>query len=344
MHLGVISDNPIERLILKLGLAPEPMMTTQMAFTMARAIMAGVDLGLFDAMAEGRATALEIAKACKTDPRATDALLGALVGCGCAAVSGERYSLTSMTRKWLLRSSDKSIANKMVFQKLEWDIMGKLEEYVKTGKALDMHEKADTAMWKVYQAGMADIGKLSVEETVSRTPVPQGATTMLDIGGSGGTYSAGFLKKHAGLQSTILDLPSAVPHAKPFVDSHKLGERLRLTAGNVLTDDLGKDKYDFVFMSNVAHHLSEAQNREVAKKVLGALKPGGVFSIQELIRTKTPSKKSQMGLLLDLYFAMTSHSGTWTTEQMSAWFTGYREVKTVKFRTAPGTAQVWGRK
>lgn len=51
MRIGVIPSNPVEKMILKLNMVPEPMLTTQMAFTMARAIMAGVDVGIFEALA-----------------------------------------------------------------------------------------------------------------------------------------------------------------------------------------------------------------------------------------------------------------------------------------------------
>jgi hypothetical protein len=47
MRLGVIAETFIERLVLKSNTAPEPLLETQMAFSMARSIMAGVKLGLF---------------------------------------------------------------------------------------------------------------------------------------------------------------------------------------------------------------------------------------------------------------------------------------------------------
>ena len=65
MRLGVIAESLIERLALRFHSVPEPLLETQMAFSMARSIMAGVKLGLFEAARahaalEGR-TRIEVA-------------------------------------------------------------------------------------------------------------------------------------------------------------------------------------------------------------------------------------------------------------------------------------------
>lgn len=348
MRLEVTPENPIERLVLAAGLAPTPIIETQMAFTLARAVMAGVELGVFDALEKQDRTAGELARERGTHPRATEALLNALVGSDYLAYesSTQRYSLRPVSRKWLLSGSPHSLANKMRFQFQEWRYLEQLESFVRGGKPLDMHGSDSKEEWRAYQGGMTDLARLSLGEVLARTPVPKGAQRMLDIGGSGGSYSASFLGKYPGLRSTILDLEAAVVHARPFVESHKLGERLSLVAGNVLTDDLGEGTYDFVFMSMVAHHFSTEQNIAVARKVLRALTPGGVFIIQDIERAKTPSPKNQIGALMDLYFALTSASGTWTLDEMKDWLrqAGFTSRRPVKFRTSPGLVQAVGLK
>ncbi|WNG35625.1 methyltransferase domain-containing protein [Archangium violaceum] len=348
MRLGVIPENPLERLVLAAGLVPRPVAETQLAFTFARAVMAGVELGFFDALKSQAKTVEELARERSTHPRATEALLNCLVGCDYLAYedSTRRYSLRPVSRKWLLRDSPHSLANKMHFQLLEWEYLGQLESFVRSGKPLAMHSSTNAEEWHAYQAGMADVGRLSLDEVVLRTPIPKGARRMLDIGGSGGTYSAAFLRKYPGLRSTILDLEAAVAHARPFVEAHQLGERLSLVAGDVLGDDLGEGTYDFVFMSMVAHHFSHEQNLAVARKVFRALAPGGVFVLQDFERGKRPSPKNQVGALTDLYFALTSQSGTWSLEEMRGWLRqgGFSLRRSIKLRTSPGMVQVVGSK
>lgn len=96
-----------------------------------------------------------------------------------------------------------------------------------------------------------------------------------------------------------------------------------------------------VFIANLVHHFDDATNRELAKKVARALRPGGVFVIQELIRPHSPQEAGQIGALLDLYFALTSEAGTWSFKEMANWQrdAGLKPLKPVKFLTVPGNGQ-----
>src|SRR5262245_4650812 len=95
----------------------------------------------------------------------------------------------------------KSLADKLLLQYDEWDIVSKYEDYVATGKPLDVHDSlGDDATWERYQRGMRALASNSAGEVARRLPVPAGATTMLDIGGSHGYYSVCACRRHAGLR------------------------------------------------------------------------------------------------------------------------------------------------
>jgi hypothetical protein len=285
MRLGIIGENLIERIVARTNIAPAPLVETQIAFTMARSIMAGVKLGIYDALDTGSKTASEVAATCKTDPEATAKLMNALVGCRYLRHRHGRYDLTPKARKWLLRASPHSIAEKLLFQYDEWDIVAKYEEYVTTGQPLDAHDVlVDSWGWDRYQRGMRALAAISAEEVAKRLPVPPDATTMLDIGGSHGYYSVCLCRSHGGLRATILDLPQAVEHAAPILAREGMGERVRHRAGNALTDDLGNEAWDVVFLSQLVHHFTDEQNRDLVKKIACALRPGGVCVLIETLR------------------------------------------------------------
>ena len=218
MRLGIIGESLIERIIARTNLAPGPLMETQIAFSMARSIMAGVRLGIYDAIGTGTMTAAEVAATCKTDQEATTKLMNTLVGCRYLRHRTGRYELTPKARKWLLQSSPNSIADKLLFQYDEWDVVAKYEDYVTTGKPLDMHGSlTDASAWNRYQRGMRAVASISAGEVAKRLPVPAGSTSMLDIGGSHGYYSVCACRRYDGLRATILDLPQAIEHAAPIL-------------------------------------------------------------------------------------------------------------------------------
>lgn len=341
MKLGAVPQNPIERIVNALGLSPQPLLETHIAMLLARAVMEGSRLGVFEALADGPLTAAEIAERCGGHPRATRKLLDALAGCEYLGYAEGRYSLTPMARKWLLPDSPQSLHDKMLLQFVEWDFIAHTGEYVRTGKPIDLHTSISQEEWGLYQRGMRSAASTWAPEVARRTPVPKGARDMLDIGGSHGFLSVAICRRHPGLRSVVLDLSEAIEHAAPILGREGMGERVTHRAGNALVDDLGTEEWDVVFIANLVHHFDDATNRELAKKVARALRPGGVFVIQELIRPHSPREAGQIGALLDLYFALTSEAGTWSFKEMADWQrdAGLEPLKPIKFVTVPGNGQ-----
>jgi ubiquinone/menaquinone biosynthesis C-methylase UbiE len=169
---------------------------------------------------------------------------------------------------------------------------------------------------------------------------------MLDIGGSHGLYSVALCKKNPQLSAIIFDLPPAVEKARPALE--KLGlERVTYQAGNALTDDLGESEYDLVLLASVAHHFTLAENLLVAKKAFKALKPGGLFTVIEVLRADTITYNGDMlSAFGDFFFALSSTSGTWSLREIKQWqkeadFTPYKKAT---FLTVPGYVAITARK
>jgi SAM-dependent methyltransferase len=338
MRLGLVAENPIEWVVARLNVAPRPLFETQMAYTLARLVMVGTKVGVFDALADGPADAAEVARRCETSHVGTEKLLFALAGAGYLRAKDGGYELSPVARKWLLRDSPHSLADKLLFQFLEWDWMENAEDYVRTGEPLELHSMTDDAQWDLYQRGMRAMANALADEALKRMPLPNDPRDMLDIGGSHGYYSVGLCRRNEELRSVILDLPDAVEQAAPLLAAEGMGDRVVHRAGNALMDDLGTDAYDIVLIAQVVHHFSREQNLELAKRVARALRPGGVYAVLDAFRPRTASDAGQVGALLEFYFALTSQSGTWAVEEISDWQreAGLSPRRPIRFRTAPG--------
>jgi SAM-dependent methyltransferase len=346
MKLGGIPQSPVEIMATMLGLLPQPLLETQIAMLLARTIMEGSRLGVFEALKDQPLTAEEAAARCGAQPRALGKLLNALAGCGYLRSDAGRYSLESVARKWLLPDAPQSLHDKMLMQFFEWDFFEHLAEFLRTGKPLDLHASLSPGEWGLYQRGMRATSSTWAPEVGKRTPVPKGAKDMLDIGGSHGLLSAAICRRHPGLRSVVLDLPEALEHAGPLLARENMGDRVVQRAGNALTEDLGTEAWDLVFVASLVHHFDDATNRALAKRIARSLRPGGIFVIQEHFRTPTPGKAGQIGALLDLFFALTSEAGTWSFEEMAGWQreAGLKPLKPITFVTAPGNGQQAARK
>lgn len=339
MRIAGVPENLAERIASAAGIVPTPLLDTLGTLWLARAIMAGTSLGVFEALAAGPLDGNAVAGRCGTHPAATVKLLNALVGARYLRTEDGRYALAPVARRWLLRGSEPSLHDSILFRYMEWDVIAHYEEFVRTGKPLRLHEGSLGAeQWELYQRGMRSLAGLSAPEIARRTPVPKGARTMLDIGGSHGLYSVALCRRHAGLRAVILDLPEAVTAAAPILAREGMGERVVHRTGNALTDDLGTEAWDTVFTGNLVHHFDDATNREFARRVVRALRPGGTFVILEVIRPASPGEAGQLGALGDLYFALTSESGTWSFEEMADWqrAAGLAPRAPIRLRSIPG--------
>jgi 2-polyprenyl-3-methyl-5-hydroxy-6-metoxy-1,4-benzoquinol methylase len=151
-------------------------------------------------------------------------------------------------------------------------------------------------------------------------PVPQSARQMLDIGGGHGYFSVAICRRHPQLRSTILELPEAIEHAAPLLAKERMGDRVVHRPGNALTDDLGTEAYDVVFMAAVVHHFDGPTNQKLMRRIARALRPGGIVAIWEPVRQDAAGNVRQIGALLDLFFGFFSKAGTWSRAEVAAWF------------------------
>ena len=317
MRFGMVGDGIVEKVVLKSGgRFPAPLLEGY-AMVTTQALLVSAKVGLFDALADGPADAATLAARCGADTRATEKLLNLLVPMGYVEVAPERrYRLSGTARRWL--TGERSIVDSILMKELEWRWLSGLETFVRSGRQQDVHEAMSTDDWRLYQRGMRANAGVIAPLVARRTPVPHGARDLLDIGGSHGYFSVAICRRHPGLRATVLDLPEAIDHARPLLEAEGMGDRVTMRAGDALTDDLGHEAYDVVFMASLVHHFDDAANRDLVRRTAAALRPGGVLVISDAVRLE-PGQNDQVGAFFDLYFAMTSRAGLWTYDEMADW-------------------------
>jgi SAM-dependent methyltransferase len=339
MKIALMPEGMMELVGMAAGMLPTPMGHTWCAQKLARWIMAAVKTGIFDALEQGPLDAVSIASRCGLHAHPTGRLLGVLVTAGYVAFEKDKYSLTTVSRKWLLKSGATSLHDNMLFQYLEWKLLDRTEDFLRTGKPIEFHMGLSRDDWQTYQRGMRALAGTNADEVVRRTPVPDGAHKMLDIGGSHGFYSVALCRKHSGLSATIIDLPQAIEHAAPLLAREEMGERVVHRAGDALADDFGENQYDLILISSLVHHFDDSTNSELARKCARALRPRGFLAIMDYIRLDSPHEGGQVAWLMNFYFALTSRSGAWSFEDMKRWqrTAGLLPRKSIRFQTIPGS-------
>lgn len=347
MQLTVTPDNFLEWLALRANLVPIPLLHAQIMPVLAKAALEAADQGVFDAAKDGPVTLDELVSRLNLNRKALGELMGLLTAMGYFTYRNDRYVLTRMARRFALRDDPQSVHGMMVFNnRVVWDWMNHLGEYLKTGQGIQYHNTLSAEQWQYYQQAMVAASSAEAGEFGRRAPVPKLARQMLDIGGSHGQHSVALCKKMPALTSVILDLPEAIAQAAPLLARQGMGERVRHQPGNALTDDLGDAQYDIVLLSSLAHHFTPEQNQLVAGNVARALRPGGVFIVNEFIRPEPGAKPELVGSSTDLFYGLSSTAGNYSIREIQGWQrnAGLKLLKPVWYRALPGRAMVVAKK
>src|SRR5262249_56067526 len=134
------------------------------------------------ALGQDPLTAADVAAKLGTEPAATEKLLNALARLGYLRAEGNGFALSAEARRWLVSDSPRSLRDFILEQ--EMDIRQRLEhleDFVRTGHGVQVHEDLSDDAWGVYQRGMRSIAGMSGAEVARRVPVPTGARQMLGI-------------------------------------------------------------------------------------------------------------------------------------------------------------------
>ena len=343
MKYGPIPTTMLERLALWAEKAPIPVMDSLFSIMKARGLMAGVSLGVFEAIGSTAKTPDELAKELQLDASSLELLLRCMVWAGYLKQSGNRYRLSPLSRKMAVNSGAMDLSGFVNWNYVQWRMVEQLETLLKTGRGVDFHSTmAAPQEWAWYQEAMLDIARLDAPFLAKAVPVVKGARRLLDVGGSHGLLGAAICRKHPPMRSLVIELPSAIGHARILAKKENILDIVDYRPGNILETDFGVDN-DVVLLGNILHHFLPHQIAQILKRLRGAVSPGGTIAIWDL-ETPDPNSKPNAGDGAALYFRLTSTAQCYSGKQLSDWLSssGFERRRICRPVLRPGYILVTG--
>jgi len=344
MKYGAIPENVFERLAMAAGRVPLPLLDAIYSLMKTRCLMAGVRLGVFEALRDGPRTAVEVAAERGLDAECTGLLLRMLTFADYLEQRGERFGLSTLGRRCLIAGSPMDMRGYVEWNYTQWDFVAQLEELLRTGQGLDFHASMlDPEQWKHYQRGMLEVARFDAPTLAARVPVRTGARKLLDVAGSHGLLGAAICRKHPPLRSTVLELPMAIEPARELAREAGIDDVVDHRGGDLHTSDLGSDN-DVILLSNILHHFKPDQNLAVLRRAHAALTPAGTVAIWEIERPR-PDKKAGAGDGAALFFRLTSSAACYGGDEYGLWLreAGFHDVRIARPILSPGGVLVTGR-
>lgn len=249
------------------------------------ALLAGVELGIFDALNDGPRTPDALAEAVGAQPALVVSLLDALVSIGLLSrLEVGEYAIAPSATAVLKRSSPTCMLDALRYNVDLYRHWGKLAEVVRTGVPAAPQQKQlgnDDAMTRRFVRGM---------ESKARAFAPAIAPlihldtekTLLDVGSGPGTVSRMLAERRADLHVTLLDLPGVLNVAKEINAASPVASRLNYHPANYRTDPLPAD-FDAVLYAGALHQESLESAMALCRSFHRALRPRGRLFVVDLM-------------------------------------------------------------
>ena len=138
---------------------PDPFYDTFVLPLAARAVVAGITLGVFDSLAAEPASPAELAARLGLDPLGVDALCTALVSLGYLELEDGRCHVSAGVAPRVVRGAPESIATFAGdFGVHHWEAVGLLERVVRHGETAAWHDRGpDDPLWEAYINGLFEL-------------------------------------------------------------------------------------------------------------------------------------------------------------------------------------------
>lgn len=338
MFYGASPSNPLERLALAAGKVPLPALDALVSLMKTRAIMAGVELGIFEALAGGPRSPAEVAAARQLDPEACLLLLRALAFAGYLELRDGRFALSPLGRDTMLPGAPRDFHGYLSWNRTQWELVQGLEALVETGRGLDFHHTLeDPAAWAHYQRAMSEFAREDAPRVARQVPLRPGARRVLDLAGGHGAFGAAICRRRPGMRSVVVDLPAALEAGRRLAREMGHAELVEHRAGNLLTDDLEPGQ-DVVVLSQILHHFKAEQNLAVLRKAFAALESGGTLVVWEIEAPDVRRQKADLGDGAALFFRLTSGARAYHGDDYAGWLAaaGFVKIRVRRPLLSPG--------
>jgi hypothetical protein len=248
--------------------------------------MTAAEIDVFSLLLDEPKTSEQISRELSSDPRATEALLNALVALG-LLVKKEGAFRVKPGFEWALSSSAPETILPVIQHMAQlWDSWGRLTEIVRKGgikRSIEALER-DEAGVRAFIGAMHTIG-LGLARGVVRRLDLSGHRNLIDVGGGSGVYTIAVLQAAPEMRATIFDRPLVTEIARQKLAQEDLTDRVRLVNGDFYVDPL-PDGHDLALLSAIIHQNDSGQNVALYRKVLDALVAGGTLVVRDFVMSE----------------------------------------------------------
>ncbi|MCP4006032.1 MAG: methyltransferase domain-containing protein [bacterium] len=278
-------------------------------FRAARAVYAGVELGIFEALAAGPVDVKTLSERLPADPRGLRVLLDALTALDLLLRNDDHYSLGDSAAVALVPDSEGYLGNLFLHDLWHWTSWAGLDAVVRDGapqpdRQHDRHLSDPAVLTRFlpnFNLAMEQSGRefLTPLADLIADLEPE---SILDLGGGGGVLLLELLERLPRVRAVLVEHGFALEHARKNIDAHPEGKRLELLDLDFEQNEIPSG-HDVIVLSRVIMGFTAERAALVLKRAAEQLAPGGALVVADFDST------SRVGALLSLDMLLNTGGG-----------------------------------
>jgi tRNA A-37 threonylcarbamoyl transferase component Bud32/ubiquinone/menaquinone biosynthesis C-methylase UbiE len=289
----------------------------------AAALLALEACGAARRLADGPASAEELAARCAVPARPLRRLLAALAALGVLIPEGERYALTpALALAYTAPAGGGAVAGPIAQAAAFW---AHLPRWVQTGAPYLSMDQPDGFLYAEVADTLDALHAEAAAELAGRLRahglVPPGAA-ILDIGAGSAVWSRAVAVSDPRAMVTAVDRVRVLAVARAYAEAAGMGHRFTAIGGDWRDAPLSNDAYDLAILANICHLADETEVPRLLGRAATALRPGGLIAVVDTIPDDSQGPQLE-ALLQALQLGLrTAGGGVYTVQQYHAWLAG----------------------
>jgi SAM-dependent methyltransferase len=313
-QVGAEPDGAADGLAFPAG-PPTPVWEVITGYTRYWLVVAALDLGVFEELADGPRGLAELASATGVDAGRLAVVLDFLVTVGLlTAAGGRRFALTPPARGYLLRDAPMSMVEMVRFSPGPRTAWPELSATLRRGRPTRSVEDDAGLFYGRLASASAPTQQAVARGTAALLPDPGPDALVLDLGAGAAPWAIGMLHAWPRARALAVDLPTITPVAQAAAAEHGVADRLEVLAGSYFDTVLPIGEAAVVTIG----HVIGLQSADLAKALLlrarGALRPGGFVIVSDYFRPAEPPTGRDLEGSLPQSMALTMLAATYEAE------------------------------
>ncbi len=353
---------------------PAPVWEIIHGFRRYWALVAALDLGLFEALASGPLDAAALAEAVGVDIHRAGLLADALAAMELltatpevpavgpesqpppapaarptspaspasadhAAGSGRLvYNLGLVAANYLLAGGQRSMARLVRAAPGPHERWPELAETLRRGAPSARVEDDPGAFYPNLARGTAPVQRVVAAAVARELAAPSGHQALVvDLGAGAAPWALAFLDAWPDARGLAVELPEVVHVTREAVAADPAGDRLDVVAGSFHRVELPQGGADVVVLGHVLRIEPRTAARRLVARAAAALRPGGTLVVADYPRPEVPSPAATTETLMALtILATTGGQGAFRADDLHGWARGAGLVPGPTYTPLPG--------